>query len=121
MQDHPVDPETVANLAESRSEERLLHRHEHLASSGKHRKNAFGLTIALGIQSQVGASHWLRCRDVGACKLSASDSDAGMEDCVLRLAGRIRGAFGTLPVRHHHVDLGSEVLLIVTERLGALT
>src|SRR3954451_25198202 len=120
MQDHPVDPETVANLAESRSEERLLHRHEHLASSGKRRKNAFGLAVALGVQGQVGASHWLRCRDVGAGKLSASDTYTGMEDCVLRLAGRIRGGFGTLRVRHHHADLGSEVLLIITERLGAL-
>jgi hypothetical protein len=42
-----------------------------------------------------------------------------MEDGVLPLAGRIWVRGGILPVRHHHADLRSEMLLIVMERLGA--
>jgi hypothetical protein len=35
MDDHPIDAVPVAQLAESGGEERLLHRHEHLAAVGK--------------------------------------------------------------------------------------
>src|SRR5947208_16304783 len=97
MHHHPVNPETITNLSESRSKESLLHRHEHLASVGKCRKDALGLGVALCVQSQIRTSHWLRFRYVGASKFNASNSDTGMEDGVLPLAGRIRARVGYLP------------------------
>src|SRR4051794_38345 len=107
MQDHPVNPETVTNLAESRCKESLLHRHQHLASGGKCRKDALGLAVAVCVQSQIRASHRFRFRDIGASKFRASYRDTGMEDCVLLLACRIWGRLGTLLMRHHHADLRS--------------
>src|SRR5437763_11062469 len=118
MHDHPVNPKTITNLTESRSKESLLHGHEHLASLGKCRKDALGLAVAMCVQSQIRTSHWLRFRDIGASKFSAPNRDTGMEDGVLPFAGRIGTRGGILPVRHDHADLGSEMLLLVLERLG---
>src|SRR5437764_208255 len=115
MQDHPVDPETIAKLTESRSKESLLHGHEHLASVGERRKDALGLAVAVGVQGQIRASHRLGFRYVGASELSACNIDTGMEDGVLPFAGGIWAWGGILPVRHHHADLRPEVLLIVSE------
>src|SRR5437016_511037 len=119
MDDHPVNPKTITNLTESPSKESLLHRHEHLAPVGKCRKDALGLAVTLCVQSQIRTSHWLRFRDVGASKFSASKSDTGMKDGVLPFAARVGARGGILPVRHHRTDFRSEMLLIVTERLGA--
>lgn len=119
MHDHPVNPETITKLTESRSKESLLHRHEHLAPVGMCRKDALGLAVALGVQSQIRTSHWLRLRDVGASKFSASNSNSGMEDSVLPFAGRIGARDGILSVRHRHADLRAEMLLIVMGRFGA--
>ena len=54
----------------------------------------------------------------GAGKFRASDGNAGMEDGVLPLPGHIGVRDGVLPVGHHHADFGSEMLLVVAERLG---
>src|SRR3954447_13693480 len=115
MHDHPVNPETITKLTESRSKESLLHRHEHLASVGKCRKDALGLAVALCIESQIRTSHRLRFRDVGAGNFSPSDREPGMEDGVLPIAGRIGARGRILPVSHHHNDLRSEMLLIIME------
>src|SRR5207253_10109179 len=112
MHHHPVNPETITNLSESRSKESLLHRHEHLASVGKCRKDALGLAVARCVQRQIRTSHWLRFRDVGASKFSASNGYTRMEDGVLPFAGRIGAGGRILPLRHHHADLRSEMLLI---------
>jgi hypothetical protein len=87
MHDHPVNPETITKLAETRSKESLLHRHEHLAPVGERRKDALGLAVALCFQSQVRTSHWFGFRDVGASKFSASNGYTGMEDGVFPFAG----------------------------------
>lgn len=48
MHDHPVNPESIAKLTESRSKESLLYRHKYLASVGQCRKDALGLAYASG-------------------------------------------------------------------------
>src|SRR5205814_4127658 len=73
VQDHPVDAESIPHLAESRGEERLLHRHEHLPAIRERRKDALGLTVAVDQQRQVRTPHRFGSRDVCAHPLGAGD------------------------------------------------
>jgi len=68
----------------------------HLASIGKRRKDALGLRVALCVQSQIGTSHWLRFRDVGAGKFSASNRPGKFTTYSLRTS---RGTRGRCPPR----------------------
>src|SRR5690242_10427303 len=107
MQNHPVDPEAVAKLSESRGEKGLLHRHEHFAFGGKRGKEALGFGIALGVQCEIRAAHGFRIWDVGTGNLRASDRNSRMEDRVLRLA---RARCRILAMSHHHAYLPSEMV-----------
>src|SRR5215831_256418 len=66
VKNHPVNAESIAQLAESGREERLLNRHEYLAAVLEGREDAFRVRVAVDVERQVCAAHRLRARDVGA-------------------------------------------------------
>ena len=118
VENHPVDAEPVAHLAKAGSKECLLYRHQDLAAVGKHRENAVRLNVGIHSQGQVSTPHRFGVWDVRRHQLSVANRNARMQHGVLPLQFDA-ALVGRLPVRHHHSDFCSEMLLVVPEGLGA--
>src|SRR5690349_629568 len=109
VQDHPIDAESVAHLAEAGGKECLFHRHQDLAAIGKGGEYALGLTIAGHAERQISAAHWLGGGDIRAHQLRAADRNARVQHGIL--PGWVDPAWGgILSICHAHQNLAAEVL-----------
>jgi thiol-disulfide isomerase/thioredoxin len=117
MEKHPRRAELVANHREPIGEWHLLHFHEDLAAVREQRVHALGVCFAVECEREIGASHRLGVRNIGAHQRRAADFDAGVQDLGLPIGRQV--GIGLVPMPDDAGERAAEVLLVETERLLA--